>query len=188
MAVKRRHRRNINEPGHAHELTFSCYRGFKFLTKERTRRWLADTIEAARERYRFDVWAYVVMPEHVHLIVRPREVEYDIAVIRRAIKGPVGSAAFAYLERYAPHWLPRLTRTRGKKTERLFWQSGGGYDRNVVEPGTLLSMIAYVHANPVRRGLCGRPGDWEWSSAGWYERTEPGPIAIDPIPPEWTLI
>lgn len=34
MAQKRQHRRNYNEPGHAHELTFSCYQGFKLLKEE----------------------------------------------------------------------------------------------------------------------------------------------------------
>ena len=82
MAHKRQHRRNYNEPGHAHELTFSCYQGFKFLQAERTCEWLAEAIEEARVESNFDLWAYVFMPEHVHLIVRPREAEYDIAAIR----------------------------------------------------------------------------------------------------------
>ena len=133
----------------------------------------------------FDVWAYVVMPEHVHLIVRPRRPVYDMAAILKEVKGPVGDKAVAAM---TSAWRERITRTRGQTTERLFWQSGGGYDRNVVEPRTLLSMIDYAHANPVRRGLCERAGDWESSSAGWYERAEPGPIAIDPIPPEWTRV
>jgi len=97
MAQKRQHRRNYNEPGHAHELTFSCYQGFKFLKAERTCEWLAEAIEDARADLNFDLWAYVFMPEHVHLIVRPRETEYDIADIRKAIKAPVGSKAIKYL-------------------------------------------------------------------------------------------
>ena len=97
MAHKRQHRRDYNEPGHAHELTFCCYQGFKFLRAERTCKWLAEAIEATRVDLNFDLWAYVFMPEHVHLIVRPRESEYDIAEIRRAIKAPVGSKAIKYL-------------------------------------------------------------------------------------------
>lgn len=55
-----------------------------------------------------------------------RRPAYDIADIRKAIKSPVGSKAIKYLLAEAPDWIPRITRKRGKKTERLFWQAGGG--------------------------------------------------------------
>ena len=182
---KRRHRRNYNVPGHGHELTFSCYRGFKSLNAERTCSWLAQAIEQARVEFSFDIWAYVFMPEHVHLIVRPRATEYDIADIRKAIKAPVGRQAITYLLTEAPDWVPRITRKRGKKTERLFWQSGGGFDRNVTEPETLLKMIDYIHLNPVRRRLCENPEDWKWSSAAWYVSGGDVPIRVDSVPAEW---
>ncbi len=73
-----------------------------------------------------------------------------------------------YLQKHEPQWLPKLTRTRGKKTERLFWQSGGGYDRNITEPKTLEATADYIHENPVRRGLVDKATDWSWSSARWY--------------------
>ena len=57
--------------GHAHELTFCCYRKQKFLAKDRTCKWLADAIDAARMKHCFSLWAYVFMPEHVHLLVNP---------------------------------------------------------------------------------------------------------------------
>ena len=186
MSQNRRHRQNDNTPGHAHELTFSCYKRFRFMQVDRTCQWLAQSIDDARTRFSFDLWAYVFMPEHVHLIVHPRDIDYDIAEIRRAIKSPVGRKGIEYLQANAPDWVPRITRTRGKKSERLCWQSNGGYDRNVVEPQTLLRMIDYIHLNPVRRGLVERPEDWQWSSAAWYLRGGRVPVAIDPIPPEWT--
>ncbi len=185
MAEKRQHRRNYNEPGHAHELTFSCYRGFKFLKAERTCQWLADAIGHARIELNFDLWAYVFMPEHVHLIVWPEAESYDIAEIRKAIKAPVGSKAINFLLAEAPSWIPRITRKRGKKTERLFWQSGGGYDRNVIEPVALLKMIDYIHVNPVRRGLVEKPEQWKWSSAAWYLNGGQVPMPVDPIPAHW---
>jgi putative transposase len=166
-------------------LTFSCYRRFPFLTAERTRCWLADAIETARIKFEFDVWAFVFMPEHAHIIVRPRPVEYDIGRIRGAIKEPVGRKAVKFLERESPEWLPRITRTRGQRTERCFWMSGGGYDRNVIEPSTLARMIEYIHLNPVRRNLVKQARDWKWSSAGWFEGAALCPLVPDPIPPEW---
>jgi len=184
-AKARQHRRNFNDPGHAHELTFSCYRGYKFLVSDRTRAWLKEALDAARPQLDFDLWAYVFMPEHVHLIVRPRRQEYEIAEIRQAIKEPVGRAAIKYLRRHRPDWLARVTRRRGKRDERLFWQSGGGYDRNITEPTTLMSMIQYIHLNPVRRRLVQWAVDWEWSSAAQMEDVGTSPVALDTIPPDW---
>ncbi len=185
MARKRHHRRNYNEPGHAHELTFSCYQGFKFLQAERTCAWLAESVEKARVDWRFDLWAYVFMPEHAHLIVRPKEAKYDIADIRKAIKSPVGTKAIKYLLERSPECIPRITRKRGKKSERLFWQSGGGYDRNFDDPHVLMNMMDYIHMNPVRRGLVETPAAWRWSSAAWHLGAGEPPIVPDPIPAEW---
>jgi len=153
MRQQRRHRRTFNEPGHAHALTFSCYQRYRFLEVERTRYWLASAIDAARAKLEFHPWAYVFMPEHVHLLVFPCRRQYDLAEIAKAIKSPVAKRAIRYLEEHAPVWIPKITRRRGRKTERLFWQSGGGYDRNLIEPATLLATIEYIHMNPVRRRL-----------------------------------
>jgi putative transposase len=65
----------VNECGHAHELTFSCFHRYAFLKAERTCQWLADAIDEARKRLDFAVWAYVFMPEHVHIIVYPRRAQ-----------------------------------------------------------------------------------------------------------------
>ncbi len=181
----RRHRININEPRQAHELTFSCYRRFPFLKAERTCQWLADALEQARRDLDFSVWAYVFMPDHAHVIIYPRQEDYDIAGIRKSIKGPVGRKAIAHLMAYDPEWLPRITRQRGGKTERLFWQSGGGYDRNIVTSQALLSMIEYLHNNPVRKELVVRGRDWRWSSAAWYDDLSNVPLIPDRIPSDW---
>ena len=121
------------------------------------------------------------MPEHVHLLIHPRNAEYDIAEIRKSIKGPVGERAVKYLVNEAPEWLPRITRLRGSRVERLFWQSGGGFDRNVVEPATLRKMIVYIHMNPVRRGLVEKPEHWRWSSARNYA----GQVGLIDVVTQW---
>jgi putative transposase len=150
-------------------LTFSCFRRYAFLQAERTCQWLADAIDEARKELQFALWAYVFMPEHVHLLVYPKETIYDISLILQQIKEPVGRKAVKYLRANAPHWLPRITVKRGNRLERRFWQAGGGFDRNAVELQTLLAMIEYIHANPIRRGLVSRAEEWKWSSAGWLE-------------------
>ena len=66
------HRKSFNIPGHAHELTFSCYRKYPFFKAEaRCCEWLAEAIGAARQSQSFWLWAFVIMPDHVHLIVYP---------------------------------------------------------------------------------------------------------------------
>jgi len=188
MKRKRQHRRNYNEPGHAHELTFSCYHGFKFLQAERTCEWLRDSLNAARTAFKFDLWAFVFMPEHVHIIVHPRNEVYDIAAIRQAIKELVGRKGVEYLRSHAPEWLEKIRVVKGDRVRHHFWQAGGGYDRNAVEPRTLMQMIEYIHLNPVRRGLVTRAIDWKWSSANWYEGNGECPIKIDPIPRELLMV
>jgi putative transposase len=183
-ALPRRHRRNYNEPGHAHELTFSCYQRFPFLGRDRTCQWLRDSLEEARRTLDFDLWAWVFMPDHVHLIVHPRQPVYDIALIRRRIKEPVAQQAIAWIRHHAPEWLSRMERRRGNRVEHLFWQSGGGYDRNITEAKTLLTMIDYLHNNPVRQGLVVPAEEWTWSSAAWFVDQRAVPLIPDRIPPE----
>ena len=172
-------RRNLNLPGHAHELTFSCYKKYPFLSKDRTCQWLGDALRQACDALSYELWAFVFMPDHVHTIVWPKERKYDIAAFRRAVKEPVARTAVRWLEEHSPAWLPKITRTRGRRTERLFWQPGGGYDRNITEVETLLRMIEYLHANPVRKQLCERPQDWTWSSAACLIAGGSTPIRLD---------
>jgi len=169
-----------NEPGHAHELTFSCFRRLPLLSRDRTRTWFVEAVDRARVRHEFDLWAYVIMPEHVHLLIHPRRGQYDISAVLKAIKWPVAIQSKRYLERRAPQWLSPLTdvQPNGRAVVR-FWQRGGGYDRNVRDDRALGAMIEYIHANPVRRGLVRQPGEWRWSSAAWYEGRRDVPLPID---------
>jgi len=113
-----RHRKSIDEPGRAHALTFFCYRRFPFHQSDRTCQWFAEAIESARAEYSFRLWSYVFMPDHAHLVVLPTEDRYPVSTILKAIKTPVGRKAIEFLAANAPHWLPRITRTRGQTTER----------------------------------------------------------------------
>ena len=181
--VRSNRRRAFNESGHAHELTFTCYRRYGFLRAERCCQWLAEAIDKARRRRDFALWAYVFMPEHVHLIVYPRQPNYDISIILQAIKESVGRRAVGYLREQSPAWLPKIAMAHGKRIRHHFWQVGGGYDRNIQEPNALMFMIDYLHQNPVRRGLVQRAAEWKWSSAGWCEGLQPNNLRPDPIDP-----
>lgn len=177
--VYRKRRRRFDEGRSPRELTFSCYRGFRLLDRDRTRQWFVDALEQARRERPIDVWAYVIMPEHVHLLVAPREKEVDVGAFQGRVKSRVAHRAIAWLETNAMQWLAKLTVREGRCVRRRFWQPGGGYDRNVLEWETLAKMIDYIHANPVRRGLVQRAIDWEWSSARWFAGIRPVPIEMD---------
>ena len=62
--------------------------------------------------------------------------------------------------------------------ENRFWKPRG-YDFNVHGEDKLVGKIDYIHRNPVRRGLVGRPDQWRWSSFRFYEDGDISPIAMD---------
>ncbi len=185
--VRRRKKvRHYDEPGHAHFFTFSCYRRMALLSKDRTRRWVIDAIEEARRKQRFDLWAWVIMPEHIHLLIWPREPVYSTESILADLKRPVGQQAIAWLESNCRAFLDRLTVRNANRTYRHFWQPGPGQDRNVYDPETAYRIIEYIHNNPVRRGLARRAEDWVWSSAVDWAGKEDVIIKVDrTVPLVW---
>jgi putative transposase len=175
----RKMRRRFDEVGQARELIFSCYRRYRFLDHDRTRLWFLEELESARREWSFDLWAYVLMPEHMHLLIYPRRPKLDVGRIAGQIKEAVARRAIAYLESHAPQWLSRITVREGARLRRRFWQPGGGCDRNVVEPSTAHQMAEYIHANPVCRGLVTVAEQWEWSSVRWYAGMRPVRIEME---------
>ena len=97
--------RRWDGPGQAHALTVGCYRSRPFLAKERTCDWLGEAIKAARRRLGFELWAYVFMPNHVHLVIYPKSVDHSISRILLAIKQPVAHRAIHYLRACEPNAL-----------------------------------------------------------------------------------
>ena len=178
--IRRKTCKRYCDPGHAHALIFSCFQRRPFLSKNRSRQWLIDAIDAARNKHRFHVWAYVIMPEHAHLLLRPVESVYDISDILSSIKQSVAKRLVLYVKRQAPTFLRWMQdRQPNGKIHYRFWQRGGGYDRNIVESKTAFQQIEYIHNNPVRRGICAKPEDWLWSSAADYLGLRNGPLRID---------
>ena len=170
--------KRYNLAGNAHELTFSCYNGRNFLSKERTCQWLAESIVKARKKLDFALWAYVFMPNHVHLLIRPRKKDYSISAILSEIKKPVARKAIYWVKNNKPDYLKYMATGQTSQQHR-FWQQGGGYDRNVTRFDTLLNCDKYIHRNPVRKKLVKIPQDWYFSSAADWKNVRQGPIEID---------
>jgi putative transposase len=174
--------KRLNLEAQAHELTFSCFKRLPLLLNDQTRNWFIESVEEARSKEDFSVFAFVVMPEHIHIIIRPNHPVYDTSWFLKSMNQPVSRRASCWLKQHDRKEYDRLTHVRRDGfTEFRFWQAGGGYDRNIVDRTTLLRMIEYIHRNPVRRRLVEKPTDWEWSSASWYETGE-CVLRIDPLP------
>lgn len=145
-------RKSYNDPGHSHLLTFCCYRRQTYFASDDCKDVFIDCLRGSRDRLGFKIQAYVVMPEHVHLLVWPQN-SATVAQILQSIKQPVS----ARLRHKMPGPAP------------AFWQSGGGHDRNIFSKEAFAAAIDYIHANPVRFGLVSSPLEYTWSSANWYE-------------------
>ena len=165
--------------GHAHYLTFSCFHRQAFLTGNHAPGWLVESIETARHSVPFDLWAYVFMPEHVHILVWPHE-GIKISAILKKIKKPVAFRAVQHVKAHAPEFLKQMIdfQPNGRYTHR-FWQRGGGYDRNLWTLKNIHEKSRYIHANPVRRGLVTSLADWPWSSFDAWEEGSEKPLRID---------
>ena len=158
--------------GHARELTFSCFQRRPYFSKPSVCDWFFKALAKARNKLPIHVWAYVVMPEHVPLLVWPVERDFEIAKLLETVKTSVAKRAGNPLRQNNPAAMDAC----GGGFQ--FWQSGPGYDRNLDNAGTILATIEYIHRNSTRRGSCARSEDWPWSSAGLFTG-QTGPFPID---------
>lgn len=141
--------------GNFHFLTFSCYRRLPFLNCEEARNIFESALERTRRRHNFVVTGYVVMPEHVHLLMsEPHNTSLDQSI--KSLKLSVSL----------------------RRMERPFWQARY-YDFNVHNEGTHAEKLRYIHRNPVKRGLVARPEDWPWSSFRHYATGIEGALEIE---------
>ena len=165
----------------AHYLTFSCYRRRPLLADEALSRWLCDALGAARSKVAFDLWAWVAMPEHAHLLVWPRE-GTSVSEVLRQVKLPVARKALVQIQHGDERLAAQMLHHRnGQRASYRLWQRGGGYDRNIWTAAEVREKIEYIHANPVRRGLVEHPRQWRWSSwHAWHgEGSHEEPVRID---------
>jgi putative transposase len=144
---------------HLHFLTFSCYRRLPYLGAATSRDLFESALERVRRRYEFAVKGYVVMPEHVHLLVsEPRERSLSSAI--KALKLSVAL----------------------RQAKRPLWQARY-CDFNVWSAEKETEKLKYIHRNPVTRGLVTKPEDWCWSSFRHYATGVAGAVEIES---QWT--
>jgi putative transposase len=168
-----------------HFLTFSCYQRKPLLDNEAHCDLLLQILERVRRRYRLVVLGYVVMPEHVHLLVSEPQRE-TLSVAIQALKvGFVRSLQCSRGESIAATPMSR----KGSETwgtpgvpnpvsPNRFWQARF-YDFNVWTEKKRIEKLRYIHRNPVERGLVASPELRRWSSFRRYWRGDVGPVKIN---------
>ena len=174
-SARRKRCKRYGVPGQAHCLTFSCYRRQPFFDGRRTPAWFCECLDAARRKEPFDLWGFVIMPEHAHVVLWPHAGS-QISRILRFIKRPTTDRVLNWLRVNDPGFLPRLADSRG---DYHLWLPGGGHDRNLRSVADVHEKIVYIHNNPVRRGLVSRPEDWPWSSYRAWRDGVDEPLRID---------
>src|ERR1035437_7574075 len=121
--------KRYQQTGDLHFITFSCYRRAPLLGTGQTRDTFVMTLERARRWYGFYVTGFVVMPEHVHLLLSEPE-RRNLAVALQMLN----KIASQELNDHAtnPFWQPRY------------------YDFNVYRGQKLMEKLDYMHNNPVQ--------------------------------------
>jgi putative transposase len=143
--------------GHHHFLTFSCYRRLPYLNDDRSRIAFEVTLDRLRRRHQFCLFGYVIMPEHVHLLLSEPKLR-PLATTISVLKGETSKLL------------------KGPRTQ--FWQVRY-YDFNVFTQPKFTEKLRYIHRNPVDRGLVAKPEDWPWSSYNHWSTGETGRIEIE---------
>jgi putative transposase len=156
-----------------HFITTSCYRRLPLLNSARARDRFLSIFEETRQQYRFVVVGYVVMPEHVHLLLSEPEVGSPSTVMQ-VLKQRTARALLPSRKRKNP----RQRELFGDQPRRAFWQARS-YDFNVWSTKKRVEKLRYMHRNPVKRGLVGSPEQWRWSSYRHYLLAEPGPVRVN---------
>ena len=159
-------------------VTFSCQHRRALLSDPKTCELFLGALARARADLGLEVFAWVLMPEHVHLMCRPR----PSTTLKTALVSVKMSVSRRVLARWHSTGNPILADLKDTGGRARFWLQGGGFDRNVRSEAEFADEIRYIHHNPVKRGLVSKPEDWRWSSVRWWMGRRDGEFECDPPP------
>jgi putative transposase len=143
------------QAGNLHFLTFSCHDRKPYLNSPRAASLFEYSLEAMRIKYQFRLAGYVVMPEHVHLLLGEPPT-HPLSTVIGSLKRSVSKQLPE-----SPFWLPRY------------------HDFNVFSEDKRIEKLRYLHRNPVTRGLVTKAEDYPWSSFNSYARNAAGHVQVD---------
>jgi putative transposase len=149
--------KRFHASGQTHFVTFCCYHRRPSFTAPIPRQVFEAALERVRRSFGLCVYGYVVMPEHVHLLLSEPQ-QRTLADALKSLKQGVSRRLIGEAEH--------------------FWQKRY-YDFNVRNERQFVEKLRYIHRNPVQRGLCLRAEDWEWSSFRQYATGCAGTVEIE---------
>jgi putative transposase len=156
--------------------TSSCYRRLRLLGRVAARNLFVKVLGDVRKRYKFSLVGFVVMPEHVHLLIGEPKKGNPSRVIQALKQSVSRRLRSSSRPRSSPNQL-LLGFAEMEMLPRL-WQRQF-YDFNVWTYKKKLEKLKYMHFNPVKRGLVKDPKDWPWSSSSFYEGRDDGLLKMD---------
>jgi putative transposase len=157
-------------------VTFSCYRRRQLLTAPTVIGVFLETLQLIRTRYAIRLLGYVIMPEHVHLVLHPP----DSLKLGPAIGELKSLSASRVISDRLIVLPPDSNVHKDGRGRRAFWQPRC-YDHNCRTRDTVIEKISYCHKNPVARGLVAEPGQWRWLSYNWYAGVTDVPLLMDEL-------
>lgn len=190
----RKRMRRREDPLGVRFLTFSCHRRLPALGVESVAERFLEALARCRIEHGLALYAWVIMPEHVHLLAAPgrRDGGEGRPLNIVALSDTLRSVKMSVSKRCLP-MLAKSTlgdQLRDSDGSPRLWQAGGGFDRNVRSLAEFCREVRYIHRNPVERGLVERPEDYRWSSVRWWSGLRNGPwgpeLECDP-PPGWGI-
>jgi putative transposase len=163
---------------HLHFITCSCYRRLPLFASSRSKNIFAEILSEVRDRYAFALVGYVVMPEHIHLLIG-EPAKGTPSTVMQVLKQRVSRRLRRKPRQRACADQLTLAFARADVCLPQFWQLRF-YDFNVWSQKKKIEKLNYMHMNPLKRKLAFHPRDWPWSSFSFYERKDSGLVRIDP--------
>ncbi|HEY7117859.1 MAG TPA: transposase [Tepidisphaeraceae bacterium] len=181
------HLRRSDAPGRVHFWTISCFHRLGFFWDDSVKQVAIDGLKRIREKHGICLVGYVIMPDHVHVLLYPHRradpKPVPISSLLRDFKQHVG---YYGKERLRDYWRahrslwsrPLNDWAAGKLGAQDFWNTRG-YDFDIDRHDTLLEKVEYCHNNPVKRGLVAIRADWKWSSFRFFDLKDESLLAMD---------
>ena len=173
-----------DNPNTFHYITASTNKRRKVFAEDETCQIFVDVIKEIKTIHPFKVVGYVIMPDHIHLIINPLRPE--MSTILRKIKGKSGKLIIDYLKESERHMALKYLEINIHKRKYAVWLKKSS-DVDLVSSKFIKQKLDYIHMNPVRAGLCTSPEEWKWSSYNAYLNNDEAevPLKIDKHP-YWT--
>jgi len=164
---------------HLHFITCSCYRRLPLLRSTRAKNVFVKILDLVRERYGFALVGYVVMPEHIHLLIGEPQ-RGTPSTVMQVLKQRVSRQLRRNRRKRVCSAQLKLRFTGSDESLPQFWQRRF-HDFNVWSHRKKVEKLNYMHTNPVKRRLVSHPNHWPWSSYSFYENRDAGLIRIDAV-------